>query len=134
MGPTVGPSSGTLWWDPPVGPSVETLLWDPKWDPKVGPSGRTLMWDPKVRRKSSHSQLFLKIVVLKHSAIFTEKHLCWNLLLINETPTQLFSFEHCKIFERTTLAAASGDVSKTVKSDGMKINCLNPASVNGCNA
>ena len=29
--------------------------------------------------------------------------------------------------------AASGGVSKTVTSDGMKINCLNPASVNGCN-
>ena len=28
--------------------------------------------------------------------------------------------------------AASGDVSKTIKSDVMNINCLNPASVNGC--
>ena len=27
--------------------------------------------------------------------------------------------------------ATSGYVSKTVKSDGIKINCLNPASVNG---
>ena len=30
--------------------------------------------------------------------------------------------------------AVSGDVRKTAKSDGMKINYLNPASVNGCNA
>ena len=35
--------------------------------------------------------------------------------------------------DRATLVAASGNVSKTVKSDGMKINCLNPASINGCN-
>ena len=36
--------------------------------------------------------------------------------------------------ERTTLVAASGEVSKTVKPDGMilsvKIDCLNPISVN----
>ena len=58
---------------------------------------------------------------------------------MSETPTQVFSCEYCEIFKsifsyKTTLMAASGDVSKTVKSDGMKINCLNPASVNGCNA
>ena len=35
---------------------------------------------------------------------------------------------------RTILVAASGKVSKTVKSDEMKTNCLNPASGNGCNA
>ena len=128
--PMVGPYGGTLRWDPTVGPYSGTL----RWDAKVGLSGGTLRWDPKVRRKSSHLQLFLKISVLKHSAIFTGKHLCWNLLLINETPTQVFSFEHSKIFEGTTLAAASGDVSKTIKPDGMKINCLNPAFVNGCNA
>ena len=39
-----------------------------------------------------------------------------------------------QLLYRTTLMAASGDVSKTIKSDRMKINCLNPASVNGCNA
>ena len=30
--------------------------------------------------------------------------------------------------------AASGDVNETVKSGGIKINCLHPASVNGYNA
>ena len=92
-----------------------------------------------MRRKSSYLQLFFKIGVLKHFAVSTGKHLCRNLLLINETPTQVFSCEHCGIFNssflyRTTLVAASGDVSKTVKSDGMKIYCLKPASVNVCNA
>ena len=80
-------------------------------------------------RKSSHSQLFFKIGVLRHLAIFRGKHLCCNLLLINETPRQVFSCEYCEVFKssslyRTALVAASGDVSKTVKSDGMKINCL----------
>ena len=121
--------SGTQ--DPKVGPGMQ--------DPYVGHYGGTLGWDPSVRRKSSHSQLLFKIGVLKHFAIFTEKNLCWNLLLMSETPTQVFSCEYCEIFKsiflyKTTLMAASGDVSKTVKSDGMKINCLNPASVNGCNA
>ena len=92
-----------------------------------------------MRSKSSYLQLFFKIGVLKHFAISTGKHLCRNLLLINETPTQVFSCEHCGIFNSsflyiTTLVAASGDVSKTVKSDGMKIYCLKPASVNVCNA
>ena len=117
-----GPSSGTLWWDH-----------------KVGPYGGTLRWDLSMRRKSSHSQLFFKIGVLKHFAIFTGKHLSWNLLLISKTPTQVFSCEYCKIFKcsflyRTILVAASGKVSKTVKSEEMKINCLNPAYGNGCNA
>ena len=49
------------------------------------------------------------------------------------------SCEYREIFRssflyRTTLVAASGDVSKTVKPDGMilsvKIECLNPVSVN----
>ena len=107
-------------------------------DPKMEPYSGTLRWDPSVRCKSSHLQLFFKIGVLKYFAIFTGKHLCWNLLLINKTPTQVFSCEYYEIFKssflyRTSLAAASGDVSKRVKSDGMKINCLNPASVNGCN-
>ena len=108
-------------------------------DPKIRSSDGTLRWDPRVGRKSSHSQLLFKIGVLKHFAIFTGKHLCWNLLLINEAPKQVFSCEYCEIFKsislyRTTLVAASADVSKTVKLDGMKTNCLNPTSVNGCNA
>ena len=107
--------------------------------PKMGPYGGTFRWDPSVRCKSSNSQLFFKIGVLKYFAIFTGKKLCWNLLLINKTPTQMFSCEYYEIFKstylyRTTLVAASGDVSKRVKSDEMKINCLNPASANGCNA
>ena len=52
----------------------------------------------------------------------------------------MFSCEYCKIFRssflyRTTVVAAPGDVSKLVKPDrmilSMKIDCLNPGSVNG---
>ena len=44
-----------------------------KWpDEKFGP---TLL-------KSSSSQIFFKIYILKNFATFTEKHLCWNLFLI----------------------------------------------------
>ena len=75
--------SGTQ--DPKLGPGMQ--------DPHVGRYGGTLRWDPSVKRKTSHSQFFFKIGVLKHFAIFTEKNLCWNLLLMNETPTQVFSCE-----------------------------------------
>ena len=64
--------------------------------PKMGPYGGTLRWDPSVRCKSSNSQLFFKIGVLKYFAIFTGKHwnlfLCWNLFLINEAPTLVVSY------------------------------------------
>ena len=65
--------------------------------------------------------------------------MCWNLLLISEAPPQIFSCEYCEIFKssflyRITVVAASGDVSKTVKPDGMKTNCLNPSFVKECNA
>ena len=52
-----------------------------KWDqdPKVRPGTQ----DPRVRHRSSHSQLFFKIGILKHFAIFAGKHLCWGLFLIN---------------------------------------------------
>ena len=59
---------------------------------------------------------------------------------MNKSPTQVFSYEYCNIFRscflyRATLVAASGEVGKTVKPDEMtlfmKIDCLNPASVNG---
>ena len=36
----------------------------------------------KTMFKSSLSQMFFKIGVLKNFAIFTGKHLCWNLFLI----------------------------------------------------
>ena len=42
--------------------------------------------------------------VLKNFAIFTEKHLCWNLFLIKlqarnpENPTRIFSSEYCELF------------------------------------
>ena len=61
-GPQLGPYGGTLRWDPKVGSYDGTL----RWDPTVGPYSETLRWDPSVRRKSSHSQLFFKVVILKH--------------------------------------------------------------------
>ena len=48
--------------------------------------------------RSSRSQMFFKIGVPKTFAIFTGKHLCSSLFLI-ETPTQVFSCEYCKVFK-----------------------------------
>ena len=36
----------------------------------------------QAKDRSSHSQLFFKIGVMKNFATFTGKHLCWNLFLI----------------------------------------------------
>ena len=44
--------------------------------------------------RSSRSQIFFKIGVLKNFAIFTRKP---------ETPTQVFSGEYCKIFKNVFL-------------------------------
>ena len=55
--------------------------------------------------RSSHSQMFLKIGVLKTFANFTRKYLCWSLLFQlywKETPTQGLSCEICEIFKRTS--------------------------------
>ena len=53
--------------------------------------------------------MFFQIGVLKNFANFTEKPLCWSLFLIKlqhfkspkETPTQVFSYEICEIFNNT---------------------------------
>ena len=56
--------------------------------------------------------MFLKIVILKNLAIFTEKDLCWSHSLIKlqpwilvtflkETPTKVFSYENWEIFKRS---------------------------------
>ena len=71
--------------------------------------------------RSSWSQKFFKIGVLKNFTIFQGKHLCWSFFLIKlqtwttllkETPTQVFSCEYCEIFRnsffhRTPPVAAS---------------------------
>ena len=55
--------------------------------------------------------MFFKIGLLKNFAIFTGEHLCWSLFfnkvaglacnfIKKEAPTQLFSWEHCKIFKK----------------------------------
>ena len=69
------------------------------------------------RNRSSRSQMFFKIGVLKNFAIFTGKHLCWGLFfnrvpfrkglqafnfIKKETPTQLFSCEYCEILKNTS--------------------------------
>ena len=62
--------------------------------------------------RSSHQRCSIEKVVFKNFAIFTGKRLCQSLLLMNlqasrtatflkETPTQLFSYEYCKIFKNT---------------------------------
>ena len=53
--------------------------------------------------RSSHSQMFFKIVVPRNFPISTEKHLSWSidkvvdLRACKEAPTQVFSCEYCKI-------------------------------------
>ena len=62
--------------------------------------------------KSSSSQMFFKIGVLKNFAIFTGKHLCWSLFnkvagweacnfFEKETPTHVSSCEYCKVFKNS---------------------------------
>ena len=51
--------------------------------------------------------MFFKIDLLKNSANFTGKHLCWSLFLIkfqafrSVTPAQVFSCDICEIFKNT---------------------------------
>ena len=54
--------------------------------------------------RSSRSQMFFKIGVVKYSASFTGKHLCCSFFLIKK----LFTCEICKIFTNTLLQNTSG--------------------------
>ena len=47
--------------------------------------------------------MFFEVGVLKNFAIFSVKHLCWSLFFSyqKETPTQVLSWEYCKIFENS---------------------------------
>ena len=53
----------------------------------------------------SHLQMFFKICVIKNSAKFKEKQLCWshlNLQLFQKvTPAEAYSCEFCEIFKNT---------------------------------
>ena len=52
--------------------------------------------------RSSHSQMFFKIVVLENSAIFTGKHLCWSLFVIKLQawrPATLLALYQADFFE-----------------------------------
>ena len=63
--------------------------------------------------RSSRTQMFFKVGVLKRFANFTGKHLCWSLFLKNlqakglqlhkkrKTPTEVLSCEVCEIFDST---------------------------------
>ena len=53
---------------------------------------------------SSHRRRSVKKGVLKNSAIFTGKHLCWSPFFIKlktVTPTKVFSCEYCEVFKNT---------------------------------
>ena len=47
---------------------------------------KTSYSEKSVKYRSSRSQMFFKIAVLKKFAIFTGKDLCWNLVLIKLQP------------------------------------------------
>ena len=57
--------------------------------------------------RSSRSQTFFKIGVLKNFANFTGKHLCWSLLLIKLFSCEFFELFKSIFFYRTPPVAAS---------------------------
>ena len=68
----------------------------------------------KNRCRSSRSQMFFKIGVLKKFAMFTGKHLCWSLFLIKLQAFRCFSVNIAKllraVFYRTPPLAASANI------------------------
>ena len=69
----------------------------------------------QMKFRGSHRRFSVKKSVLKNCSIFTGKHLCWTIFLTKlqarrsqlfweETPTQVFSCEYCKILKKTFLA------------------------------
>ena len=68
----------------------------------------------KNRCRSSRSQMFFKIGVLKKFAMFTGKHLCWSLFLIKLQAFRCFPANITKLlrpgFYRTPPVAATGNV------------------------
>ena len=68
----------------------------------------------KNRCRSSRSQMFFKIGVLKKFAMFTGKHLCWSLFLIKLQAFRCFPVNITKLlragFYRTPPVAATGNV------------------------
>ena len=55
-----------------------------------------------VSYRTSHWRCSIKKAVLKNFTIFTGKHLCWSLFSsLQETPTQVFFYEDCEIFNNT---------------------------------
>ena len=81
--------------------------------------------------------MFFKISVLKNFAIFTGKHLCWDLFSMKacnfiqkETPTQVFSCEYCEIlknnfFYMTPPVAAF----ESNQPNNSRKNCFNPVGI-----
>ena len=69
--------------------------------------------------------MFFKIGALKNFA--KVKHLCWSLFLIKikkkEAPTQLFSWEHCKIVKNSFLHRATTTSSGCFYQFGKVANC-----------
>ena len=69
----------------------------------------------KNRCRSSRSQMFFKISILKNFAMFTGKHLCWSLFLIKLQAFRFFLVNIAELlrttfFYRTPPVAASADV------------------------
>ena len=48
--------------------------------------------------RSSHQSCFIKVIVLKNFAIFTENQLCWS-LFSTKFIKKVFSYEYCKILK-----------------------------------
>ena len=66
----------------------------------------TLQTKKILNSRSSHQRCSIEKAVFKNFAIFTGKHLCWSLLLIDLQvlkPLNLLKGECCKIFKNTIL-------------------------------
>ena len=75
--------------------------------------------------RSNSSHMFSKIDILKNSAIFTGKHLCWSIFLMKLQVwwlySEVFSSEYCGIFKNTFLWNASGGCFRYWKFQGLII-------------
>ena len=66
--------------------------------------------------RSSRSQMFFKIGVLRNFAMFTGKHLCWSLFLI-----KLQAWRPASLFERDSNTGFSEELFKQATSGGLAL-------------
>ena len=81
-----------------------------------------ISFKPRGVFRSSRSQMFFKIGVLKNLAIFTGKHMCWSLFLIRAWHESLQRY-YKRLFPLTTLASTIHWRLLTVLNKATKVYC-----------